>query len=223
MRDLHIEHAPDGIQVMWATPMSGYGHVADEQALPRIMEKGVDLTPAMGGEPSHCPSNIVGLPCGWLGQAWPWRQRMFNAPRRSINRYWREAFISRCRLDGQFQFWEQLDFATVFGGFEGVSPVLKFRREFGLGHRQLTVDDRLEFRAALHFSSFALLNLPLFGDWTLQTPSKRWVKVETDQQGTWVRTPFSSSSGHGVLWCHQNSSIGFVRGQVIKSRCTYHF
>lgn len=223
MRGVQIEHGSPEVEALWATPTSGYGHVSDEQALPRILERGLDLTPGMSGEPVHCPPEIIGLPQGRLNQPWPWRQRLFNVPRRSVNRYWRELFESRCRPDGTFRFWEQLDFVQVPGGFVGQSPAAVFRRQFRLSGRTLTVEDVVEFRIALRFSEFSMLNMPLFEDWTIQTPSARWLEVETDQPGEWLSNRFSSSTGHAVLWRHQTFSVEYDRGQVIRSRCTYHF
>lgn len=223
MRQLQIERLPEGVEVLWAVPTSGYGHVADEQALPRILDQGLELTPSMSGDPTQCPPDIIGLPHGKLNQAWPMRQRLFNLPRRSVNLYWREAFQSRCRSDGHFRFWEQLDFQAVPGGFRGRSPVAKFDRQFRLSTRSLIVDDVIEFRSALRFSEFSLLNLPLFDDWTLQVPSARWVKVESDVAGEWSNHRFSSSTGRAALWCLRTFEAGYDRGQVIRSRCTYHF
>jgi len=120
-----FQHKLDGgASVIWAVPLSGYGHIADEQPLPYIHYKGNELTPRFGGEEGQagCGLHTTGLPWGTLKNRWPLSQRIFNTFRRNINIYWRNIFVSRCRAENFFIFLNNLAISRHHKGL-GVSAL----------------------------------------------------------------------------------------------------
>lgn len=221
-----LRHTPCAdVDVVWAIPTSGYGHLADEQPLPYIHCAGFELTPRFGGEASwpECAPQTLGMPWGILKQPWPIAQRLFNFPRRSVNLYWREFRRSRNDKNGQFLFLNQLDYKRLDEGFLGRSPVVKFRRHFMVEARRVAVHDLIDVLSTLHFKEFSPLVIPLFANWTVNEPSPFWLEVEA---GAGRLQPFgrqSSAAGPAVLWRLTHGEITLHAGQRIEHRYTYHF
>lgn len=215
--------APDN-SVLWAVPLSGYGHVADEQPLPYLHLAGDEATPRFGGEASQagCGLDSVGLPQGKLAEPWPWRQRLFNLPRRNVNQYWRNLTQSRCRSGGTFHLLEQLRFRAQGNGFVGNCPLLTFDRQFELTLGRITVIDTLLFRRPLSFAWFAPVVIPLFADWTVTAApitGERYLLTEGFRLEATGKQ--RSAAGQALLWQEMLRGVRFRRGDRL-SRC-YHY
>jgi hypothetical protein len=148
----------NGTEVVWATPLSGFGHVADEQPLPYLQRAGTELSPRFGGEESDSRCNIASLPMpyGRLATPWPWEQRLFNISRRRVNVYWRNVARSMCRDDLMFFFIEQLKYRATESGFAGVCPLLSYRRNFAINHNTVVVVDAITFKRSMRFNHIFL-------------------------------------------------------------------
>lgn len=142
-----------GAEVVWSVPLSGFGHVADEQPLPYIHFNGVELTPRYGAEEALITSSIESLPLpyGKLKNNWPIQQRFYNLIRKRINIYWRNIFSTFCRNDKLFYFIEQLKFTGNRHGFCGKSPLLIFDRSFTFSDDCITVNDKIKFLERIEF------------------------------------------------------------------------
>jgi len=153
-----------GAEVVWSIPLSGFGHIADEQPLPYIHHNGLELTPRYGGEEALTASSVESLPLpyGKLKKSWPLKQKIFNLTRKKINIYWRNIFSTFCRNDKVFYFLEQMKFSGNDMGFVGFSPLLIFSREIIADGDSLIINDKLsvvreiEFEY-LHISPYAEL------------------------------------------------------------------
>ncbi len=158
MSGIQRRRLADGTDVIWAVPLSGMGHVADEQPQPYLHRCGMELTPRFGGEELHKESGITSLPLpyGYLSTQWPWRQRLFNLQRRRINIYWKNIFRDFTRTNRFFHFLEQLDFSETTQGFVGTSPTLIFQRTFEINENSIDVIDTIEFKLDLQFSELYL-------------------------------------------------------------------
>ena len=154
MSGIQRHQLADGTDVVWAVPLSGMGHVADEQPLPYLQKQGVELTPRFGGDEQNPQSGLTSLPMpyGYLATAWPWKQRLFNLPRRRAHIYWRNIFKDATRSDRLFHFLDQLDYYETSNGFHGKSPSLIYRRSFTLTANTIEVSDSVEFKDSLHFA-----------------------------------------------------------------------
>ena len=158
MSGIQRRQLADGTDVVWAVPLSGMGHVADEQPLPYLQRHGVELTPRFGGEERNPQSGLISLPLpyGYLATGWPWRQRLFNFPRRRSNIYWRNIFIDSTRKDGLFHFLEQLNYYETNDGYQGKSPCMIYKRVFTLSNNRIDVSDTVVFKRNIHFSELYL-------------------------------------------------------------------
>lgn len=158
MSSIQRRQLTDGTDVVWAIPLSGMGHVADEQPLPYLHKHGVELTPRFGGEEQYSKSGLTSLPLpyGYLANSWPWRQRIFNLPRRRINIYWRNIFKDATRNDRLFHFLTQLNYFEINNGFQGHSPSVTFQRVFSVSDNSIEVHDSIEFKENIHFLEFYL-------------------------------------------------------------------
>lgn len=209
--------------VVWAVPTSGYGHVADEQALPFINVAGEELTPRLGGEPDQCPFEAIGLPWGKLTNSWPMRQRLHNYPRKAINRYWRELFKSRNRSDGRFLFGEQLDYKRTTDGYIGRSPLIHHQRSFRISGRSIEVCEVIDFRNPVEFDLFAPVVLPLHVDWKVGVHAPRWIELNSVPQGRWDQRGIACSTGAAVLWSLIQERVMYESGQVLMFSYIYRF
>jgi len=89
---------------IWAVPLSGFGHTADEQPMPYIQINSQEVTPRFGGEERFtiCGMTSLPLPYGKLGQRWPISHALHNFSRRKANIYWRNIFKTKNRKDKMF-------------------------------------------------------------------------------------------------------------------------
>lgn len=209
--------------VVWATPTSGYAHIADEQPLPYIYRSGMALTPMFGGEGSQpeCGCEVLGLPFGALAQRWPFAQWFFNFPRRSINLYWRNIFKTRCRSDRVFYFHEQLDYETTPAGYLGRCPLLQFERHFEVMDGCVHVEDRTRFSRNVRFSVYTCAVIPLFEDWglgVLRPKSLEYRGGELRRSGVQ-----RSAAGTAIVWTELMSDVEFVAGSELSRSYTYRF
>ena len=209
--------------VTWATPSSGYGHVADEQPLPYVHRAGIELTPRFGGEESSpgCRPEITGLPSGVLAQPWPVAQRVFNLSRRTVNRYWRNLLRSRTPRGPEFLFIHQLDFRPIVDGYIGTCPLLRFRRQIGVADSCIRVDDDLLFRRQMQFSVLDLVVVPLFPDWRTDREGSR--RLECDGFRVKPLCPQESSAGCATVWVERLVNVSFGVGDRVKRRYTYRW
>ncbi len=220
---IECRHLDSETEVVWATPTSGYGHLADEQPLPFIYFRGLGITPQFGGEVGwvECGPTRLGLPYGLLSQSWPLAQRVFNIPRRSLNLYWRNAFSSRCRTDRLFFLHEQLDFAPIGSGFRGTCPLMHFERTFHLGKGVAKVRDVLVFRKALDFAWFAPVVLPLFNEWGVngdRLPRVDVGNIELNSAGAQC-----SAAGTAALWTEKLEQASFAAGERLERYYSYRW
>jgi len=183
MSGIQKRQLADGTDVVWTVPLSGMGHVADEQPLPYLQRHGVELTPRFGGEEQNPQSGLTSLPLpyGYLANPWPWRQRLFNLPRRRINIYWRNIFKDATRSDRLFHFLTQLNFCETRDGFQGSSPSLIYQRAFTLGGNTIEVNDTIEFKENLHFAELYLCP---------------WAELQTDEANDNCRIKTSMRANH---------------------------
>lgn len=216
-------HIGAGTEVAWATPTSGYGHVADEQPLPYIHRDGLELTPRFGGEESlpTCAPETAGLPRGILAEGWPTRQRLFNVTRRSANLYWRNLFRSRTPADRRFLFLHQLDFRPRDDGFVGACPLLRLERRFLVGAQAVEVRDTVTFERPVRFSSLDLVVVPLFGDWAVGDDGPR--RLECAGFRLARGQPQQSSAGSATLWVERLERPSFEAGERVERRYTYRW
>ena len=212
MSGIQRRQLPNGTDVVWAVPLSGMGHTADEQPLPYLHWRGMGLTPRFGGEESLAESGIKSLPLpyGFLSASWPWRQRLFNLPRRRINIYWRNIFKDATRKDRLFHFIEQLKYRETKQGFIGVSPSLSYERTFILQNNSIIVNDTITFKDRLHFSELYLCP---------------WAEFQNDNHNPKCRiqpslapnhsNPISSSTGSGHWRAHKLLNIQYDKGDYV--------
>jgi hypothetical protein len=208
---------------MWATPTSGYGHVADEQPLPYVQRAGIELTPRFGGEETlaYCSSETVGLPHGILATSWPLKQRCFNLPRRAMNLYWRNILQSRTLPNRRFLFMHQLDFKPLPDGFIGHCPMVCFERRFIFESTGVRVEDMLIFRQNIRFSQFYPIVIPLFEEWSIDSVSPfrlEYTGFQLEQFGMQL-----SSAGTAILWVERIRDAVFVSGESLKRSYTYRW
>lgn len=218
MSALKRHQLPNGTDVVWAVPLSGMGHTADEQPLPYLHRCGIELTPRYGGEESQPESGLKSLPIpyGFLSTGWPWRQRLFNLPRRRINIYWRNIFRDATRKDRLFHFIEQLKYRETKQGFIGNSPSLSYERTFRLENNSIIVNDTITFKDRLHFSELYLCP---------------WAEFQNDNHGPRCHInpslapnhshPISSSTGSANWRAHKLLNIQYDKGDHVDWNYTY--
>ncbi len=197
-----------GATVIWATPLSGYGHIADEQPLPYIHYKGNELTPRFGGEEGQVGSepHTVGLPWGVLKNKWPLKQRIFNIFRKNINIYWRNIFVSRCKVDDFFYFLEQLEYKPSLQGFTGECPLIHFERKFFIEGASVQVEDTIVFKRSVSFEVFYPVNIPLFDSSLIKFTSKKSLIKKGNQ---------CSSAGEAVMHVLKKNNTKFKKGSTL--------
>lgn len=212
MNGIHRRQLRDGTDVIWAVPLSGMGHVADEQPLPYLQQHGIELTPRFGGEEHLAESgtNSLPLPYGLLATQWPWRQRIFNLSRRRINIYWRNIFRDATRKDGLFHFLEQLKYRETHEGYTGQSPLLHFHRTFTLEACTIKVDDTLEFKDHLHFTEIYLCQ---WAEFQVPETGPR-CRIQTSLAPNQTRS-IKSSTGTATWHAHKLSNAQFARGDRV--------
>lgn len=205
-------------EAIWATPLSGYGHTADEQPLPYIQLKGKELTPRFGGEDSNTATNAYSLPLpyGQLANKWHPLQKLFNLPRRRTNIYWRNIFHSMTRKDKMFFFSEQLKYKAMQSGFMGRSPILNFQRSFDLSESSIVVSDTILFKKSTSFNSL------IIGSWSeFKKPnSLPYCEIESDLE-TNFRIPTNSSTGNSFLVGTRLRDVAFSAGERLETNITY--
>ena len=209
--------------VLWATPTSGYGYVADEQPLPYVHRAGIELTPRFGGEETIacCAFETVGLPHGILATSWPVVQRWFNLPRRAVNLYWRNILQSRTRPDRRFLFMHQLDFKPIPDGFIGHCPMACFERRFIFESAGVRVEDMLTFRLNIRFSQFYPVVIPLFEEWSIDSSSP--LRLECTGFQLEPCGMQQSSSGMAILWVERLRDVVFAAGERLERSYTYRW
>jgi hypothetical protein len=218
MSGIRRRQLANGTDVIWAVPLSGMGHTADEQPLPYLHWRGEELTPRYGGEESLPGSSIKSLPLpyGFLASTWPWRQRIFNLPRRRINIYWRNIFRDATRKDRLFHFIEQLKYSETEEGFIGNSPSLSYQRTFTLEDNLIIVNDTIIFKDRLHFSELYLCP---------------WAEFQKDNHSPRCRIQpslipnhshsINSSTGSAHWRAHKLLNIQYDKGDHVEWNYTY--
>lgn len=212
MSGIQRRQLADGTEVIWAVPLSGMGHVADEQPLPYLQQNGVELTPRFGGEEDLEESGATSLPLpyGFLATHWPWRQRLFNLPRRRINIYWRNIFRDATRKDRLFHFIEQLQYRESDDGFIGQSPLLSYQRSFILRGNTIEVNDTLQFKDRLRFSDLYLCPWAEFQ--TSESRTKCHIQPSLAPNQSRV---IKSSTGTANWHAHKLTNIQFDKGDQV--------
>ena len=218
MSGIQRRQLADGTDVIWTVPLSGMGHVADEQPQPYLQRHGVELTPRFGGEEHLLESGPLSLPLpyGFLATQWPWRQRLFNLPRRRINIYWRNIFKDATRKDRLFHFVDQLKYREINDGFVGESPSLSFERKFSLGTNTLEVSDTLIFKDRLHFSELYLCPWAGF----MERQASTTCCIQPSLAPNYTR-PIKSSTGTALWHAHRLSNAHFDKGDHVDWNYSY--
>lgn len=208
-----VKELDNGAEAVWAVPLSGYGHVADEQPLPYIHYHGKELTPRFGGEESRYESSIASLPLpyGKLGDNWPIKQRLFNMSRKRMNIYWRNLFNSFCNREGNFYLLEQLLFRPIENGFIGKSPLFTFKREF-LIEDTIAVNDTLIAHADINFAHFH------FAPYA-QIPDSLCL-IKTNHSTNFEKV-IASSTGSAVWRSDMQKNVKFKSGDVLTWQYLY--
>lgn len=203
-----------GAEVIWSVPLSGFGHVADEQPLPYIHFNGIELTPRYGAEEALIPSSIQSLPLpyGKLEKKWPIQQRLFNLTRKKINIYWRNLFTTFCRKDNTFYFLEQLNFTGNKNGFIGISPLLVFSRSFKFSNHGITVNDKIKFLKSIEFE---YLHISPYAEFL---ESNCEINVNLDINNDKV---ISSSTGKAIWKSNLLNNAKFKAGEEISWQYQY--
>lgn len=203
-----------GAEVVWSVPLSGFGHVADEQPLPYIHFNGIELTPRYGGEEALTSSSIQSLPLpyGKLKKKWPIQQRLFNLTRKKINIYWRNIFATFCKNDNIFHFLEQLNFIGNQKGFIGVSPLLVFSRSFEFNNDGVTVNDKIKFLKNIEFEYFYLSTYAEFPN--------SFCKIQVNQDTNNDKV-ISSSTGKAIWKAKLLNNVKFKAGEEVSWQYQY--
>ncbi|MEZ8382415.1 hypothetical protein AB6C98_01645 [Vibrio splendidus] len=203
-----------GAEVVWSVPLSGFGHVADEQPLPYIHFNGTELTPRYGGEEALSASSIESLPLpyGKLKKNWPIQQRLFNLTRKKINIYWRNIFTTLCRNDKMFYFLEQQKFNGNQQGFVGGSPLLVFSRSFHFSDNSITVSDKIIFLKSIEFKYLHISPYVEFSDSCCEIRTSRNVNNYEDM---------SSSTGKAIWKSQLLHNVKFNAGEEISWQYLY--
>lgn len=209
MSGIHRRQLSDGTDIVWTVPLSGMGHVADEQPLPYLQRHGIELTPRYGGEEQNLQSGLLSLPLpyGYVASGWPWRQRLFNLTRRRINIYWRNFLKDFNHNDGLFHLLEQLDYHETKDGFHGYSPCLTFQRTFVFYSNGIDVRDRLNFKCNIHFSELHLCPWVDF----VYPAQKKFLSIKPTMPANYQKQ-IKSSTGIAVLNFHTTSDVTFLKG-----------
>lgn len=218
MSEVQRRQLVDGTDVIWAVPLSGMGHVADEQPQPYLQRCGIELTPRFGGEENHQQSGMTSLPLpyGYLATKWPWRQRLFNLPRRRVNIYWRNIFKNATRGDHLFHFLEQLEYFETSHGYQGNSPSVSYQRSFMLTPKTVEVNDVIEFKDNLHFSELYLCPWAEFQANDMTTKCQIMPSMAANHS-----RPISSSTGAAIWHAHKVLDVKYKKGDRLTWAYTY--
>ncbi|XKE47224.1 hypothetical protein LG302_08890 [Halomonas organivorans] len=207
------------ISVTWATPLSGYGHVADEQPLPFISMDGRELTPRFGGEEgdSETLHQTLPLPSGVLKSPLPLRDRLANLGKRRVNIYWRNVFHPFVKQD-RYWFIEQLRFRRIEKGFVGESSLIRFERwvTVNRSRNEIVVSDIIQAKQEISFQDFHYAHC---------------AEMKTNQENMKIRvvpdpiqeTMISSSSGEGRLRYTAIDFLNLGKNQKLTSTVNYQF
>lgn len=202
----------NGVEIIWAVPLSGFGHVADEQPLPYLHINNNELTPRFGGEEANVESALPSLPLpfGKLSEDWPIRQKIFNASRKKVNIYWRNIFKSFCRRDRVFYFAEQLNYLSIKNGFLGESPVLSFKRTFQIKNNSIFVEDKIIFKVDIKFEEFFLC------PWAEFPREKSFMVcfISSSLPVNYTKT-IKSSSGQALWHANRVNDVFYKKGDII--------
>ncbi|EOX4279486.1 hypothetical protein ACPF34_002541 [Vibrio cholerae] len=211
---INITKLKCGAELIWSIPLSGFGHVADEQPLPYIHYKGLELTPRYGGEEIQPESSIESLPLpyGKLKNSWPFKQRLFNFTRRKVNIYWRNIFTSFSNKDMMFYLLEQLKFTGDKNGFVGVSPMLVFSRVITPFDDSIIVKDKISFLKEIEFEYFHFSPYAELLNSTCEIQTSRVVNNQKE---------ISSSTGKAVWRSELVKDIKFKAGEEIEWQYLY--
>lgn len=219
MKDLKVRTISVGSCIaIWAVPLSGYGHVADEQPLPYIQCGNLALTPRFGGEEDNNATGIASLPLpyGKLSGAWPLSQRLFNLPRRRVNIYWRNIFNSFTRTDGNFYFAEQLHYSGDTNGFSGRSPLLSYERRFIVEKNSLIVSDQITALRDICFAYLMCCPWAEFGD----EKTRALCTIKPSLEPNHVMA-IESSTGSAYLNSQRRESVHFHLGDTMNWHVRY--
>lgn len=201
----------DIYEAIWATPLSGYGHISDEQPLPYIHMSGKEMTPRFGGE--NVSLKDLPLPYGVISSNWPLKQRIFNLFRKRINIYWRELFKSFTRKDNLFSLYQQCNFYQTSTGFKGVSPVVEFERIFTFSDYRIDIIDTLTFLTKMDFSEFIYCNF--------SENIESLIKI-TSSENLNFTSSFTSSTGEAHIKGVKLENISFLSGESLQCHLQYH-
>ncbi|EJG0778697.1 hypothetical protein [Vibrio parahaemolyticus] len=198
-------------EAVWAVPMSGFGHIADEQPLPYIHISGRECSPRFGGE--FVSITNLPLPYGTLRLGWPWKQRFFNLFRKRVNIYWREIFNTFTREDKLFALYEQCEFKATSNGFAGKSPVIYFKRTFSFGKEFIDVKDIITFKERIDFEFFVYSNFCF---------NKGSEIVITASENSNFKNEFETSTGKAITKGKKLENVSFKPGETLQCRLRYH-
>ncbi|EPP5594311.1 hypothetical protein ACUULL_003472 [Vibrio cholerae] len=197
-------------EAIWAVPLSGMGHIADEQPMPYIHSMGVELTPRFGGE--DVTFSDLPLPYGYIKGSWPAQQRIFNLFRKRVNIYWREIFNSFNRKDKAYYIYQQCDFIGKENGYVGESPLVYFERLFTYNENCIEVSDFIKFKRRVAFSKF------VFCSYSINAENK--IKI-TASEKTNHEVSFSSSTGESKTIGKMLKDVEFEPGDTLE--CQYRY
>ncbi|MCE8014830.1 hypothetical protein HOP62_01925 [Halomonas sp. MCCC 1A17488] len=205
------------ITITWATPLGGYGHVADEQPLPYICMNGREMTPRFGGEEGPCETSVqtLPLPSGVLHSKLPIKDRIVNVSKRRVNIYWRNGFHSF--VDNvRFWFIEQLRFRKVDNGFVGESSLVRFERLFSVDRTccEIVVSDIIQAKLDMLFKDFHYAHCAELKG------LEEDIKIRQDTKPTSEVTLYSST-GEGCLRYTSMDCLNLQKNQKLISTITY--
>ncbi|MCB0340562.1 MAG: hypothetical protein KDD53_13200, partial [Bdellovibrionales bacterium] len=141
--------------------------------------------------------------------------------RRRWNIHWRELFKSRCRNDKVFTFQEQLNYRRTCNGFEGVSPLISFSRRFAVDGNCIRIEDRIFFKASMHFSSFYPVNVGLFLDGIEENEENSKLFFVYSRFDLNSKRRAETASGIFTLFSERNDSVAYEPGDEITRSYAY--
>lgn len=209
-----------GASYAWATPLGGFGYIADEQPLPFLTANGIELTPRYGGEETlkECQRNSLPLPQGLLATPRPSAQKLFSLYKRRANIYWRNLFKCIPNNGRNFHFLDQLRYKDTINGFLGESPSITFQRIFATNAKGISSSDTITFKKSLKFKSFEIAHFAKFQD---QSPSSfRSTSITSSLQPNRSRQ-IASATGLATLHYHCLTDPRFEPGQKIDYTIKY--
>ena len=219
MKDIAFIKLNNGLESFWALPTSGFGNFCDEQPLPYLKFKNIDISPRLGGEvgQNNYDEKVIPLPYGKLKNNWPIKQIIFNFKRKRTNLYWRNLFENRCPKNKLFFFNSQLNFYFKNKNIYGNSPLINFLREFKINEKNIKVIDKIKFKKNLEFD-YLIVN-PLI---RLNFNSTNLLKIETSLKHN-LKINFKSSTGDAIYTSHKINNCKFNKGNEIHTELLYKF